>query len=143
MDDFWHQHILDTRKYRDDSETVFGYYMDHTPSLSPKDQEGADAKRRQVYIDHDVDSTWFDSGDAGSADGGLPHHAHGSHAGDGHGCEVGGHDSGAGHASGESSGTDGGAATEVEVVMAVVAVEAAAAVEVDDARRRLLFEKNE
>lgn len=31
MDDFWHQHILDTRAYAADCERVFGYFLHHYP----------------------------------------------------------------------------------------------------------------
>src|SRR5690349_13523686 len=59
VDDFWHQHILDTRKYREDCNTVFGHYIDHTPRLLPEDQRRADARREQVYRDYDIDAISF------------------------------------------------------------------------------------
>lgn len=31
MDGFWHQHILDTKAYREDCDKVFGYFIDHFP----------------------------------------------------------------------------------------------------------------
>lgn len=31
MDEFWHQHILDTKAYREDCDTVFGRFIDHFP----------------------------------------------------------------------------------------------------------------
>jgi len=31
VDDFWHAHILDTHAYRDDCNSVFGYFLDHFP----------------------------------------------------------------------------------------------------------------
>lgn len=31
MDAFWHQHILDTKAYREDCEKVFGKFIDHFP----------------------------------------------------------------------------------------------------------------
>lgn len=31
VDDFWHQHILDTRNYARDCEAVFGYFLHHFP----------------------------------------------------------------------------------------------------------------
>jgi hypothetical protein len=33
VDRFWHQHILDTRKYAQDCEAVFGYFLHHYPYL--------------------------------------------------------------------------------------------------------------
>src|SRR3954469_11154637 len=29
VDEFWHLHILDTRKYAEDCEAVFGYFLHH------------------------------------------------------------------------------------------------------------------
>src|SRR5438874_7877286 len=29
LDDYWHQHILDTRKYAADCQTVFGFFLHH------------------------------------------------------------------------------------------------------------------
>lgn len=31
IDEFWHNHILDTAKYRQDCEIIFGRYLDHYP----------------------------------------------------------------------------------------------------------------
>lgn len=31
IDEFWHQHILDTKNYRRDCEAIFGLYLDHYP----------------------------------------------------------------------------------------------------------------
>jgi hypothetical protein len=31
VDEYWHQHILDTRKYAADCEKVFGYFLHHYP----------------------------------------------------------------------------------------------------------------
>ena len=33
IDEFWHNHILDTKKYRHDCEQIFGFYLDHYPYL--------------------------------------------------------------------------------------------------------------
>lgn len=33
IDEFWHTHILDTKKYRYDCEQIFGFYLDHYPYL--------------------------------------------------------------------------------------------------------------
>ncbi|HEY9614437.1 glycine-rich domain-containing protein [Allocoleopsis sp.] len=32
IDYLWHCHILHTRKYRQDCETIFGYFIDHEPN---------------------------------------------------------------------------------------------------------------
>jgi hypothetical protein len=68
VDEFWHQHILDTRRYREDCERVFGRYVDHTPGLEPEEQTKADARRRRVYTEHDIDFMSFDGGDGASSD---------------------------------------------------------------------------
>lgn len=31
VDEFWHNHILDTKNYRKDCEIIFGFYLDHYP----------------------------------------------------------------------------------------------------------------
>jgi len=31
IDEYWHMHILDTRKYMEDCQFVFGYYLHHYP----------------------------------------------------------------------------------------------------------------
>lgn len=31
IDEFWHNHILDTQRYRQDCEKIFGCYLDHYP----------------------------------------------------------------------------------------------------------------
>jgi uncharacterized membrane protein YgcG len=112
VDEFWHQHILNTRRYREDCEKVFGQYMDHTPGLSSDEQSKADAHRRQVYSEYDIDFMDFDLGDSRSEQAsktegsGAPHHSHSSHAVEG-GQHGGGHD-GAGHDGGSEDGGGGG-----------------------------------
>lgn len=31
IDEFWHNHILDTKKYREDCQAIFGHFFDHYP----------------------------------------------------------------------------------------------------------------
>lgn len=31
LDEYWHMHILDTKKYMEDCQFVFGYYLHHYP----------------------------------------------------------------------------------------------------------------
>jgi len=31
LDEYWHMHILDTKKYMEDCQLVFGYYLHHYP----------------------------------------------------------------------------------------------------------------
>lgn len=44
-DDFWHQHILDTRRYPEDCQAIFGYFFHHDPYFGMQgdraDLEGA------------------------------------------------------------------------------------------------------
>ncbi|MEO0645989.1 MAG: glycine-rich domain-containing protein-like [Cyanobacteria bacterium J06650_10] len=37
VDQVWHMHILDTAKYREDCDTLFGKFMDHWPYFGMKD----------------------------------------------------------------------------------------------------------
>src|SRR5215469_1172362 len=101
VDEFWHQHILDTRKYREDCQVIFGHYVDHTPQLTPEDQRRADERRKKVYRDYGVDGIELDGGGYGGDDSpSVPahhgshhtqdcHDASGSHGHDGvtHGCD--------------------------------------------------------
>jgi len=43
VDRFWHAHILDTRKYIDDCERVFGFYLHHFPYFGMRGPEDAAA----------------------------------------------------------------------------------------------------
>lgn len=58
VDEFWHQHILDTRAYLADSMTVFGYFLHHFPYLGmrgPEDEEklaSCYAETRELYEFH-------------------------------------------------------------------------------------------
>jgi hypothetical protein len=38
-DQFWHQHILDTQKYAEDCDLIFGYFMHHFPYFGMKDEQ--------------------------------------------------------------------------------------------------------
>jgi hypothetical protein len=39
VDDFWHFHILDTQKYQEDCETLFGYFLHHFPYFGMRGKE--------------------------------------------------------------------------------------------------------
>jgi len=41
IDKVWHSHILDTRKYREDCEYVFGYFVHHFPYLGMRGDDDA------------------------------------------------------------------------------------------------------
>jgi hypothetical protein len=55
VDTFWHYHILDTVKYAEDCEQVFGAYLHHDPYVgigegsSPADQARAADRMREIY----------------------------------------------------------------------------------------------
>jgi len=38
VDMFWHQHILDTKKYAEDCKIIFGYFMHHFPYFGMRDE---------------------------------------------------------------------------------------------------------
>lgn len=42
VDKFWHGHILDTMKYADDCEKVFGYFLHHYPYFGMRGEEDAE-----------------------------------------------------------------------------------------------------
>lgn len=39
IDQVWHTHILDTAKYREDCDVLFGQFMDHWPYFGVRDEE--------------------------------------------------------------------------------------------------------
>ena len=41
VDAFWDQHILDTQKYAEDCQTIFGYFLHHFPYLGMRGTEDA------------------------------------------------------------------------------------------------------
>ncbi|HRW16480.1 MAG: hypothetical protein KDJ78_00195 [Rhodobacteraceae bacterium] len=45
LDDYWHQHILDTRKYAEDCEMVFGHFLHHDPYFGISGDEDLQANR--------------------------------------------------------------------------------------------------
>lgn len=47
VDEMWHTHILDTRKYVADCHRIFGEYIHHYPYLGMKDEADAAAAREQ------------------------------------------------------------------------------------------------
>ncbi|MET0143518.1 MAG: hypothetical protein ABW328_01840 [Ilumatobacteraceae bacterium] len=57
LDAYWHQHILDTRKYAADCELIFGYFLHHYPYFGMDDavewQENIElyAATQQLYED--------------------------------------------------------------------------------------------
>jgi len=45
IDDFWHQHILDTAKYAEDCQAAFGRFLHHFPYFGLRGEEDAQALR--------------------------------------------------------------------------------------------------
>jgi len=39
VDVIWHSHILDTKRYMEDCNKIFGYYLHHNPSFDPNEEE--------------------------------------------------------------------------------------------------------
>lgn len=58
VDLFWHQHILDTQKYAEDCENVFGYFLHHFPYFGMKDEQEMQAltdafeETKELYASH-------------------------------------------------------------------------------------------
>src|SRR3989338_2927112 len=46
IDEFWHNHILDTKKYKVDCQNIFGFYLDHYPYF------GLDGKTTKDDLDN-------------------------------------------------------------------------------------------
>lgn len=121
LDQFWHQHILDTQKYAADCKAVFGQMIHHNPHvLRGSDQEkDAVEKTQRLYTrtfnsgtyGSDADPAYFSgcSACATESSGSHSHSGHdghsgdsGSHSGDSGGHSCGGH--GCGHGCGSSCG---------------------------------------
>jgi hypothetical protein len=69
VDEFWHTHILQTVKYTEDCEHVFGFYLHHYPHVGERNaedmakREALAAKTRQLYErefggDGQADAAW-------------------------------------------------------------------------------------
>ena len=58
IDTFWHTHILDTQKYMNDCEKIFGYFVHHFPYFGLRgkaDEEEANeafSKTQSLYKEH-------------------------------------------------------------------------------------------
>jgi hypothetical protein len=78
VDTFWHGHILDTMKYAEDCERVFGYFLHHFPYLGMRGEEDAAlqataAARLHALYEHEfgealpAQSAWCAKAKPGSA----------------------------------------------------------------------------
>jgi hypothetical protein len=50
IDRFWHHHILDTQKYIDDCQAVFGYYLHHFPYSGIRSQQDEVDQLRRCHF---------------------------------------------------------------------------------------------
>ena len=62
IDQVWHTHILDTEKYREDCESLFGQFIDHWPYFGMKDEAERQSLEQafaqtQVLLDQHFGST--------------------------------------------------------------------------------------
>lgn len=134
MDDFWHEHILDTSKYAADCNTIHGSYIHHNPHV-PKGsarhdkafaktkelykeafKEKAEKKRDTGFASCGAGCTTFmpvvfcathtSCGSHGRSDGG--HHGGDAGHGCGHGDAGGGHGCGGHGCGGGGCGSGGG-----------------------------------
>lgn len=109
LDQFWHQHILDTAKYAADCDALFGRMIHHNPHLSRGSDEEKEAveKTRRLYartfhsghFGAEVDPIDFSSCSACGSDS----HSHSHSSDSGHAGDSGGH----GHSCGGSHGCGG------------------------------------
>ncbi len=53
IDDIWHAHILDTKAYREDCQTLFGRFMDHFPYFGVNGED--DYKMLQEAFSETID----------------------------------------------------------------------------------------
>src|SRR5688572_15430441 len=67
VDKFWHGHILDTMKYAEDCQNVFGYFLHHFPYFGMRGEEdAADLKAASVRM-HELHMSEFGEGVGRSA----------------------------------------------------------------------------
>lgn len=57
LDVIWHYHILDTRKYIDDCERIFGYYVHHDPYFGT---QGEEDKRENELAWEETQRLWVE-----------------------------------------------------------------------------------
>ena len=76
VDEFWHTHILQTMKYMDDCQKVFGTYLHHAPHIGEvtaadlQKREALAEKTRELYAREfgaDVDAAWLGASAAKAA----------------------------------------------------------------------------
>jgi hypothetical protein len=104
LDQFWHQHILDTAKYAADCDLLFGRMIHHNPHVVRGSGQETDAveKTRRLYA-----RTFGSSTDGGPADTLLLTGCSTCAAVDSHTSSHSGHDSGSHSCGGHSCGGHG------------------------------------
>lgn len=71
IDTFWHYHILDTEKYAEDCQTVFGNFLHHFPYFGMRGEEDrmnlldASEKTTELFRQHFEDAPTSLQGEAG------------------------------------------------------------------------------
>lgn len=48
LDNFWHNHILDTKKYTEDCEAIFGEYLHHNPYFGIDEKTDQDDLKKSL-----------------------------------------------------------------------------------------------
>ena len=54
VDEYWHYHILDTRKYAADCDQLFGKLLDHFPYFGIEDEDDRQAKLQAFAVTQDI-----------------------------------------------------------------------------------------
>ncbi len=54
LDEFWHHHILDTQKYADDCEAVFGSFLHHYPHFGRVDEADRERKHAAFAVTQEI-----------------------------------------------------------------------------------------
>ena len=107
IDEMWHAHILDTRKYMSDCARFLGEYLHHYPYLGLENEADAERARHlfeatcQKLDGLGVDMETVNAADCGGCSGGSCSSDGGSDGG-GHGGDSGTGDHGSGHNSNDS-----------------------------------------
>ena len=50
IDEFWHLHILFTKKYHEDCQNIFGYYLHHQPQMPEGEIDEEQALERTLQL---------------------------------------------------------------------------------------------
>lgn len=67
IDKFWHGHILDTMKYAEDCERVFGYFLHHFPYFGMRGEQDAADLRAAAQRTHEIYQREFGEAMSGAA----------------------------------------------------------------------------